>query len=177
MKYLYQWFLIPYRKISKLQKYKLINCTKDILKGNILIGLEKEYPNVREWYEKKVLPGLETGEREIILACKFTNNITLDSPIEILGYVILKKTLNEKKICTFRVKKEYQHLGIGKKLMKASFEFLETQKPMITVSEDHIKEFESLLKRYKFNLIEKIDNLYVAGKTEYIYHKKWEVEN
>lgn len=169
------WLLLPYRKTPKVIAKQMNEITQKIIIGKILDGIEKDYPNILEWYNQKVLPGLETGEREIILACKiykfYKNN---KIPIEILGYVILKKTPSEKKICTFRVEEKYQRLGIGKRLMEASFEFLETRKPMITITEDNVKFFEPLLKRYKFKLVEKIKDLYVKGKTEYIYNKKWE---
>lgn len=170
-----RWLLIPYRKTPKLIAKQMKGITQKIIIGKILDGLEKNYPNILEWYKNKVLPGLETGEREIILACKIYKFYKDDEvPIEVLGYVILKKTPTEKKICTFRVEEKYQRLGIGKRLMEASFEFLETRKPMITISEDNVKSFESLLKKYNFKLVEKIENLYVKGKTEYIYNKKWE---
>lgn len=170
-----RWLLIPYRKTPKLIAKQMKEITQKIIIGKILDGLEKNYPNILEWYNNKVLPGLETGEREIILACR-VSKFKVDNKIslEILGYVILKKTLTEKKICTFRVEEKYQCIGIGKKLMEASFDFLETRKPMITISEDNVKSFENLLKKYNFKLVEKIENLYVKGKTEYIYNKKWE---
>lgn len=170
-----RWLLIPYRKTPKLFAIQMREITQKIIIGKILDGLEKDYPNILEWYNKKVIPGLETGEREIILACKFYKMKAHEKiHFEVLGYVILKKTPNEKKICTFRVDPKYQHIGIGKRLMEASFSFLETRKPMITISEDNVKSFEPLLKRYNFKLVEKIENLYVQGKIEYVYNKKWE---
>lgn len=169
-----RWLLLPYRKTPKIIAKQMSEITQKIIIGKILDGIGKDYPNILEWYNKKVLPGLETGEREIILACKIYICKNDEIPIEVLGYVILKKTPTEKKICTFRVEEKYQRLGIGKKLMEASFEFLETRKPMITITEDNVKSFEPLLKRYNFKLVEKIKDLYVKGKTEYIYNKKWE---
>lgn len=171
----FQFILIPYRELSKLKNNSLIKFTENIIKGNILIGLEKDYPNILQWYQTKVLPGLETGEREIIFACKFDKNEFQNSQfLEVLGYVILKKTPKEKKICTIRVEPQYRNMGIGEALLKRSFIFLDTSLPMITISEDNIKYFKKLLEKYKFRLIEKKKDLYIKGKIEYIYNERWE---
>lgn len=170
-------------------QYHLIYCSKETpepikkklklstgveIKESFFKGLEKNYPNIMKWYITKVVPGLDSGEREIILACRIFKNLKNGTyHLKILGYVILKKTLEEKKICTFRVKEQYQHKGIGKKLLEASFEFLGTRKPMITVSEDNLKYFQAIFKKYNFELIEVIEDLYIKGKTEYIYNERW----
>lgn len=53
--------------------------------------LRSEYPNFALWFQGKVLPGLESGNRQIYVATTPTN------PSELAGILILKNELYEKK--------------------------------------------------------------------------------
>ncbi|MBE5887056.1 MAG: GNAT family N-acetyltransferase [Lachnospiraceae bacterium] len=118
-------------------------------KINIFLNdLVLEYPLHEQWFEgvaKQLV--CNSGEREIL----FVQN----SEDDIIGVAILKKGLCEKKICTLRVAKEFQRRGIGTMLVKESCDFLNTNKPIITVSQTKHSEFIHLFKKFNFE-IEKI---------------------
>jgi hypothetical protein len=122
--------------------------------------LEDEYPNFKDWYFKKVIPGIGHG-RSIILK-KYKN--------EIVGLSILKNTHNEKKICTFRIGDKFQRLGIGSEMLKESCGILETVSPLITVSERRIDEFSSILSKNNFKLEHIYQNYYKDNQKEYSFN-------
>lgn len=121
-----------------------------------------EYPGFRQWYEglfcddKKLRKG-----REIVIC---------EKDCRIAGVAILKSTKNEKKICTLRVAKLYQKQGIGTKLMELSFEWLEEDKPLITMDQSKRHEFDGLLRYYGFSLEQMKKNYYGIFNTELIYN-------
>ena len=125
-------------------------------------GLEIEYPNFSNWYHQKVYQGLENGTRSLLIA--------RDNASKKIAGISIIKNYHEKKICTFRILSEFQHKGIGSKLMEKSLEILETDSPLITVSEDHINEFQNILNKFNFKEIKKYDNYYKEGKFEISYN-------
>lgn len=128
-----------------------------------LADLAFEYPFFTEWLEKVFKELTLTDSRFIILCC--------DSGIfDIKGVSILKKTRDEKKICTLRVVKAYRNQGIGSCLLQKSVEILEENKPLITVSGIHMKEFSSFLKKRGFILKDKVKSLYRRGSYEYFFN-------
>lgn len=137
-----------------------------VLIKDFLSNMSCDYPDFDLWLVK-IQSQLETDMRSIIV-CK---SISDD---KILGVSILKKTLTENKICTLRVANKYQRMYIGSKLMELSIRILEDEKPLITVSEDHIAEFSSLLKSFGFEYKNKVKSLYVKDKYEYFYNKPYE---
>lgn len=124
--------------------------------------LNIEYPGFNNWYNKLFNENriLNTG-REIIV-CEKNNKIA--------GVVILKASGEEKKICTLRVTKEFQRQGIGKKLMELSFEWLEEDKPLLTMHSNKQREFIQLLKYYDFKLEQKSWHYYSIFSTELVYN-------
>ena len=100
-----------------------------------LADLAFEYPFFTEWLEKVFKELTLTDSRLILLCCD--NGI-----FDIKGVSILKKTSDEKKICTLRVVKSYRNQGIGSCLLQKSVELLEENKPLITVSGIHMKEYK-----------------------------------
>ncbi len=139
---------------------------------NKIENLLNIYPDIKEWYEEKIKKALNKKDptREVL--------VVLDKEeLNIVGIAILKKTKEENKICTIRVKEEYLHQGIGTQLFEEAFKYLEDTKPLITISEDNIEAFRPILKKFDFKLVEKIKGLYVPGKIEYIYNKKFKKED
>ena len=67
-----------------------------------------------------------------------------------IGVVFLKNSKEEKKICTIYVEKTYRNIGIGTKLLLKSFAFLNTTKPLITMPEYKVKEFDNIIKNYNW---------------------------
>lgn len=126
-----------------------------------LKDLEEEYPGFNDWYFKKVVPSLKNGTREIlVMVCNQT----------IYGVCILKNTPMEKKICTLRVKKEYQFMKVGTILLNQAIKTLNTDKPLITVSSTRLNEFEKLFKNFSFSLICNLEDYYKKGVSEYCFN-------
>lgn len=68
------------------------------------IQVKHDYPDYKNWFLNKQIPGIYDGSRNIIIAHDEEN---------ILGFVSLKKENLEKKICTFYVSKIYRKNKIG----------------------------------------------------------------
>ncbi len=120
--------------------------------------LNVEYPAFKNWYWSLFdNEGFILNNREI-LYCKADNSI--------VAVAILKFNIDEKKICTFRVKKKYQGQGIGTMLMEKSLECLQTDKPLITVYKSKAKQFEKLFKYYNFKQEQSLKNYYRCFNTE-----------
>lgn len=146
-------------RVSEMSRIAKAKCESYI--RFFLMDLCLEYPLHNIWYEKMIKSMEEKSDREILAV--FENDI-------LLGTAILKNTVDEKKICTFRVKSNYQKRGIGKQLMLKSFEYLETDKPIITVSQQKNHEFKRLLDFFGFNLESIYWGKYVKGSTEFVYN-------
>ena len=135
--------------------------------------LKKELPmnfylDIKEWYEK-VMSEIEQNNkrRELFLAL-----ISKEENLHLAGILILKKTENEKKICTIRVLKNFRNKGIGTKLLKKSIEYLETKTPLITLPEECYKgSFKFLLEKYSFKMTSKVVGVYRDNKVEYFFNE------
>lgn len=103
--------------------------------------LRGSYPNFDQWFFQKVVPGVICGERSIFIEQRSTS---------IAGILILKHTLEEKKLCTLRVRPEYESLGLGLRLFETAFEVLGTEKPLLSVSEDAHPKFARLFNHFNF---------------------------
>lgn len=66
--------------------------------------VKNDYPDYRNWYQTIQVPGIYDGTRNIIIA---------HIADRIVGFVSLKKTQEEKKICTFYVEKSFRRNQIG----------------------------------------------------------------
>lgn len=121
-----------------------------------------EYPFFGEWYKKLFLLDNNLNEGREIIICQYKN--------EISGVAILKRNSEECKICTLRVAKRYQNNGIGKKLVEFSIEWLENDKPLITLHRSKQKEFASLLKYFNFKLEQETWGYYNIFSTEIAYN-------
>lgn len=99
----------------------------------------KEYPDHFVWYWRKTIPAVLNGTREVMIA-------TVDK--KVAGVIFLKKEEGECKICTLMVLEEYRGRGIATALLQEAFEYLETQKPLITIGEQKLSQFSAIIKRY-----------------------------
>lgn len=127
--------------------------------------LSNDYPGFKEWYFNKVIPGLDIQEREILICI-----VNEENKYMLGGIAILKKTEEEKKICTLRVTPEYEKNGVGYALFDRAFEILDTIKPVFTVSEDRIEMFKRHLDKYNFVQTHCIKDIYSKGKCEYVFN-------
>lgn len=138
-----------------------------LINNHDTVGLEKvyselrclsnSYPDFYNWYHEK-------------LAFDSNRKILVLSEGEKIAGVLITKDGFEKKICTLRVNEQYRRRGIGSYLMQYSFNLLNTDKPIITVSENNLFEFNPLLKRFGFDLKKIYYNYYMLGKNEYSFN-------
>lgn len=157
---------IPYRLVNLKElggtqsKKEVLELVSSILEFN---DLGYNYPNFDKWFEKVSQCVInDDSERQIIIA------INLEG--KIMGIMILKDE-EEKKISTLVVSKRYRKMGIGGRLIEKGFKVLGTIKPVITISEERLDDFQAIIKKYNFELSEEVEGLYKEGVTEYIFNK------
>lgn len=149
-------------------KYYEYSKIRDDLKGqqlleklyNVTKELELDYPNHYHWFHEKFCKELDGKVREIIFC------LDNETPI---GIIFLKNSKDEKKICTIYVEKEYRNIGIGTHLLLKSFTFLNTTKPLITMPEYKVKDFEKIIRNYNWEKTEIIESCY-SDKNEIIFN-------
>lgn len=135
------------------------------IKG-FLSGLECNYPFFEEWLDK-VFREVSNGRRCII--------VLMDKTVDVIaGLAILKDTMQEKKICTLRIAKEYRNQGCGSYLIEQAIEILKETKPLITVSEEHVDDFKPLFHKYGFKIEDKVKSVYNENKFEYYFNKPYQ---
>ena len=139
----------PYDVIKKLIDEVLL----------ISIQVKYDYPDYKNWFLNKQVTGLYDNTRNIIIA-------HIDG--KLVGFVSLKKTESEKKICTFYVEKRFRRNQIGLKLVEKSIEYLETEQPLITIPMDKLNEFIKIGNKYNWKVTNIIENLYRINNPEVI---------
>lgn len=127
-----------------------------------LLNLVFEYQGFNTWYNNLFFTGYDLCNNREIVLCEIDYKIA--------AVAILKNSSMEKKVCTFRVAKEYQHQGIGHELMERSFELLKTDKPMITLHKNKLSQFSKLLDYYNFSLEQTKKHYYNIFSTELVYN-------
>lgn len=108
----------------------------------------EQYQEYLKWYYNKNIPRVLNGNGEIIF---YLDGFT------VTGLAILKKDVDESKICTFMVNEDYRKKEYSKKLLEDSFEYLGTDKPLITIPEKRIEEFKSIITAYNWEESEETD--------------------
>lgn len=131
-----------------------------------LSDLTCNYPHFEEWLEH-VFVMTETMERTIVV-CEYDK--------QIVGLVILKDTVDEKKICTIRVAEEYRRHGIGTYLINEARKILHEDYPLVTVSDAHIGVFRKFLNRFGFRQESQVKSVYQYGHDEYYFNKPYQRE-
>ena len=148
---------------KQLIRKKILN---DVLILSLLV--KDDYPDYKEWYQNKQIPGIYDGTRNIIIA---------HIKDRIVGFVSLKKTPEEKKICTFYVEKSFRKNQIGTILAEKAIEYLEEEKPLITIPMDKLNQFIKISKKYKWEISDIKENLYRTTTPEVIVNGKLEERN
>lgn len=120
--------------------------------------VKDDYPDYRQWFQTVQIPGIYDETRNIIVA--HIND-------KIVGFVSLKKT-DEKKICTFYVEKNYRKNKIGALLAEKAINYLEEEKPLITIPMDKLHEFIKIASKYNWEVTEIKENLYRTTTPEVI---------
>ncbi|MCJ8174924.1 GNAT family N-acetyltransferase [Pseudomonas viridiflava] len=122
-----------------------------------LYELSGYYPGFNYWLNKKVVPGLVSGERSILLE---------HSRGKLAGLAIIKDDLNEQKLCCLRVLPQFQGSGAGLKLFERSFDALGNDAPLLSIAEEQKHVFDKLFRYYGFELAKKYHNYYRPKKDE-----------
>ena len=110
-----------------------------------------QYPEYYKWYYQTNIPRILDGEGEAIFY--------LDG-FQIVGLSMLKRTADESKICTFLIDEEYRKKGYSKMILEDSYEFLGTEKPLITIPEKRLDEFSKIIEAYGWVPTETTDEYY-----------------
>lgn len=144
---------------------KLENENKFAVFNEVFVFLRKlsfEYPNFSGWFSGLFYAGYDLRiDREIIIS-RYHNQIA--------GVIILKKSLEENKICTIRVERAFRKNGIATELVKRGIEWLEDEKPLITCHYFRNRQFDKLFKYFGFELSEKKRGYYGIFNLEYVYN-------
>lgn len=129
--------------------------------------LRSSYPDFDQWFASKVLPGIYTGERTLLLE---------ERESAVVGLLILKHTAREKKLCTLRVRPAFESRGLGVRLFEAAFERLGTERPLLSVSESTLPKFARLFKHFGFAQAAAYRGLYLPRIHEFSYNGLLDVE-
>lgn len=148
----------------------------ELLEDNWLVELSKlihdsysltdwfksDYPQRFEFYYGKCVPGLFTGEREIIVCYESG---------EPVATAVLKKTAKERKLCTLFVREGHQRRGIGTEMAERCFEWLGTRQPLLTIPDYKAEKFEKMIDRYGWRKTQILPHGYYNDEhREYVYN-------
>lgn len=131
--------------------------------SHALEDVSKLYPDFQGWFRNKFMPSFHMGERSILLA---------HNGSELCGVSLLKKTIEEDKICTFYVLPEFRGQKLGEALLDRSLEYFSTSDVLISVSTERVKELYPVLHSRGFQLESCIEDLYRQGNKEHFYRNK-----
>ena len=110
----------------------------------------EQYPGYLKWFYTVNLPRIFKGEGDIIFY--------LDG-LEVVSLSILKNT-DEKKICTLLVNEDYRKKGYSKQILEDSFEYLQTETPLITIPTKRLEEFDKIIDAYHWSESSRTDEYY-----------------
>lgn len=156
-------------EVESLKNYINVLSEKDFIKlakqiYNITDFICEDYPQYEEWYFHKQLPRIFTPNGEILF---IRNDKKCE---EIVAMACLKKDEVEKKICTLYVSEKYRGQHLGAKIIEASMKFLDTTKPLITLSDYKLPMFQPIIEKYEWKLTEVVSGLYNDRVKELCYN-------
>lgn len=127
---------------------------------NLTKWLNNSYPKYQWFFWLKVVPGIISGKRNIIL-CQINN--------QVVGIACLKKA-EETKLSTLYIDPKYQKQGIGTEILERSFQWLGTQKPALSIAKDRLSCFYNFIVKYQWELTNIVSNKYRRGASEYFFN-------
>ena len=148
------------RYLQEDKKSEFTKITNDIYQ--LTEHLNKNYPGYKEWFFDKQVKGCFTPKRNIIFIRNETDKI--------IGFSCLKKDEEECKICTLFVNPNYRMNGVGSLLLEESMRFLETTKPLVTITEDKLPMFAKIIEKYGWELTEIVDGIYNKSIREFCFN-------
>lgn len=123
--------------------------------------LRGSYPNFDSWLFDKVIPGIANGERTVLIEMRVN---------EVAGLMILKHSASETKLCTLRVRPQYECRGMGVRLFETAFEVLKTERPLLSVSEKSMPKFVTLFRHFGFSQEAIYEDRYLPRVRELSYN-------
>lgn len=123
--------------------------------------LESLYPGFRTWFWGRTAPGIANGQRKAFVRADGNG---------ILGIVIAKRALTERKLCTVWVAPHARHLGLASSLIDEAVDWLDTSRPLLTVPEERIDEFKAIVAARRFDMTCVLESYYRAGRKEYVFN-------
>lgn len=137
-------------EIIEISSLKDENISKALNELYLLTSFNKtQYPKYTEWFYKTMIPRLFDKSGEILFV--------LDHFV-IEGMIIIKKTLEEKKLCQIYTNPDYRNQSVCRNLLEESMKKLETEKPLITIPEFRISEFSSIINQYGWKETQEINS-------------------
>jgi ribosomal protein S18 acetylase RimI-like enzyme len=125
-----------------------------------LFAVSSFYPRFDQWYSSKVEPGLQSGERKILL--RYSNST--------LAGIAILKTAEERKLCCLRVLPGFQGSGIGLRLFGDAFELLGSDKPLLSVANEQLPAFQKIFNYFGFQTGAEYVDLYRPSSIEYSFN-------
>src|SRR5712671_3198195 len=122
--------------------------------------LELLYPGFVVWLASKVIPGIRDGSRRAFFY----------SHEEQFGFVIAKRSVYERKLCTVYVNEKSRRAGVASQLIAEAIQWLGQSKPMITIPEEKLEEFRSIIARREFYLTQIVDSYYRPNAREFVFN-------
>lgn len=122
--------------------------------------LSFDYPKHKEWFFNKHLKSIGQ-DREVIYITLYNN---------ICGVAFLKKTSDEKKICTFYVSEHSRNKGVGSALLQACFDFLETEQPLISMPKHKVRYFLYYVYKYNWKITQILPSFYNKENDEVVFN-------
>lgn len=119
------------------------------------------YPEFDKWLAERVVPGLKTGERSILMEYRQG---------QLAALAILKDADEEKKLCCLRVLPGFQDTGLGYRMFEKAFDQLETRSPLLSVAEERLPVFKRLFDHFGFELAGTHHGLYREGRMEFAFN-------
>lgn len=124
--------------------------------------INKDYPKHLETFYKKYIPGIFSNTREIV-ACY--------DDADMVAVIFLKKSPREQKISTLYVEPGYQGKGIANNLLKMSFDWLGTTKPLISIADYKLPQFAGIIERYGWEEKQILsDGYYNSHSREHVFN-------
>jgi predicted transcriptional regulator/ribosomal protein S18 acetylase RimI-like enzyme len=133
---------------------------------NFLTNSANIYPDIDLWWKKKVIPGLQRGDRFCEVALVGNN---------IAGLSIGKFGSSSSKLCTLQVSENYNSMGIGHTLLNTALNRLisfGSKRVHYTISEEIYEKCGGFFESYNFFLNSWEKNRYVKGNDEMVFSSK-----
>ncbi len=126
-----------------------------------LRGVSQYYPGFAQWFDSRVTPGLLSGERAILLEYR-------DGRLG--AAAIIKHDAQEKKLCCLRVAEPLQSSGLGVRLFERSMAELQTERPLLSVADESVEQFDRIFRYFGYDLTEEYEGLYRPRHTEFVFN-------